>query len=60
MCSASHILKELVGGRVAEGIDEEASKSCRHGVGGGMGACAWGIGGWRKEKDMSRGLSAYI
>ena len=36
-------------------FDGEASKGRRHIVGGGMGACAWGTDGWRKEKDMSSG-----
>ena len=54
------ILEKQVVGHVTEGIEEEVSKSQRRRVGGGVGTCAWGTCGWRKEKDMSRGLSAYI
>ena len=36
-------------------FEGEPSKGRRHIVGSGVGACAWGTGGWRKEKDMSRG-----
>jgi hypothetical protein len=50
----------VVVGHVTEGIEEEASKGRRRGVGGGVDACAWGTDGWRKEKDLSRGLSTYL
>jgi len=53
------VLSAMVG-HVTEGIEEEASKGRCRGVGGSVDACAWGTGGLRKEKDLSRGLSAYL
>ena len=52
--SVPRILERHLGAHVTEGIDDEASKSSHHGVGGGAGACAWGTDGWRKEKDFYR------
>ena len=50
-----HILEKQVVGHMTEGIEEEASKSQCRGVGGSVGTWAWGTGGRRKEKDVSRG-----
>ena len=47
-------LERHLGAHVTKGINEEASNNCCCGVGGEKGACAWGTGGWRKEKDLSR------
>jgi len=58
--SEPHILEKHVVGHMTKGIEEEASKGWHRGVGGGVYACAWGTNRRRKEKDMSRGLSAYI
>lgn len=46
-------------GHVTIEIGGEASKGRRRGVVGSMGACMWGTGKWRKEKDMSVGISKH-
>ena len=54
-------LERHLGAHMMEGIDGEVSNSCHHRLGSGVGVCAWGIGGWRKEKDLSRDcLPIYI
>ena len=50
-----HILEKHVVGHMTKGIEEEASKSRRRGVGGGVGVCVRGLAGGEKKRTCPGG-----